>query len=73
MNDTVTLFKSTAFFASWSETSMQRLYFWFKRKRLAPGEDVVTQARRRSRATAGARPLAPDRWRPRTAPARTLT
>ncbi|KAL1499877.1 hypothetical protein AB1Y20_012560 [Prymnesium parvum] len=44
MNDTVAMLKSsTSFFSLWSDTSIQRLYFWFTRQRLPPGTDVVVQ------------------------------
>lgn len=43
MTETVTMLKTTPFFASWSEASMNRLYFWFDRQKRGPEEDVVTQ------------------------------
>ena len=43
MNDTVSLLRSTAFFADWTAASISRLFFWFERKRYAATDDVVKQ------------------------------
>ena len=43
MNEAVRMLKASPFFSSWSVASLQRLYFMLERRRLQPGEDVVTQ------------------------------
>ena len=48
MNDTVTMFKDTPFFTSWSPPALSRLYFWFDRRRVGTEEDIVKQGARAS-------------------------
>ena len=43
MRETVSMLRSTPFFSSWTATSVERLYFWFERRKLGPEEDVVRQ------------------------------
>ena len=43
MKDTVALLKANKTFADWSTFALHRLYFWFTRRRYAPGEDIVRQ------------------------------
>lgn len=41
MSRAVATLRATHFFASWSERSMERLYFWFTRQTFAADEDLV--------------------------------
>ena len=43
MTETVTMLKATPFFASWSDQSITRLYYWFDRRKYAPETDIVSQ------------------------------
>tara|TARA_B110001452_G_scaffold140527_1_gene116854 strand:+ start:121 stop:3405 length:3285 start_codon:yes stop_codon:yes gene_type:complete len=43
MADVVKQLKSSPFFSGWSVPSLQRLVYMMERRRLQPGEDVVTQ------------------------------
>mmetsp|Transcript_28197 Transcript_28197/g.68475 ORF Transcript_28197/g.68475 Transcript_28197/m.68475 type:complete len:1165 (-) Transcript_28197:240-3734(-) len=43
MLDSVSMLKSLSFFSDWTHAAVSRFYFWFERRRVQVGEDVVTQ------------------------------
>ena len=44
LGEAVRMLKASPFFSDWTVASLERLYFILERRRLQPGEDVVTQA-----------------------------
>ena len=43
LGETVRMLRASPFFSGWTVAALERLYYVFERRRLQPGEDVVTQ------------------------------